>query len=69
MIAAAKEPWPFQSIEDDNQADALCLLAFVAVRPRECLVAGRWRVSESALSLSELRTLRSRPNLMDSRVK
>jgi hypothetical protein len=27
MIAAARERWPTQVIEDDNQADALCLLA------------------------------------------
>jgi Holliday junction resolvasome RuvABC endonuclease subunit len=28
MIAAAEARWPGQKIEDDNQADALCLLAF-----------------------------------------
>ncbi len=28
MIAAAKERWPYQVVADDNQADALCLLAF-----------------------------------------
>lgn len=29
MIVAARKRWPRQNIEDDNQADALCLLAYM----------------------------------------